>query len=343
LSPVPGETVIADPRLMSELAIDLFPRFHQFAGINDANLKRIEKWFGVQALVRGDKVRIRGEKENAEKVENLLSQLAGLYEAGQEIDDGAIKFIIPAFHDDPSMRVKDLFNEKIQLHTARRDILARSMGQREYVYAMSKFDIVIGIGPAGTGKTYLAMAAGVADLLRKRVSRIVLTRPAVEAGEKLGFLPGDLYEKINPYLRPLHDALYDMMEPERVARMIEQGMIEIAPLAYMRGRTLNDAFIILDEAQNSTPDQMKMFLTRLGLNSKAVITGDVTQTDLPPSVESGLLHVKSVLKDVEGIRFVHFTERDVVRHELVKRILKAYDQNDRRYRREGSDNAENKE
>jgi phosphate starvation-inducible PhoH-like protein len=322
---------------MSELAIDLFPRFHEFAGINDANIRRIEKWFGVQVLARGDKVRIRGEKENAEKVENLLSQLAVIYEAGQpEIDDGALKFIIPAFHDDPSMRVKDLFSEKIQLHTGRRDILARGMGQREYVYAMNRFDIVIGIGPAGTGKTYLAMAAGVADLLRKRVSRIVLTRPAVEAGERLGFLPGDLYEKINPYLRPLHDALYDMMEPERVARMIEQGMIEIAPLAYMRGRTLNDAFIILDEAQNATPDQMKMFLTRLGLNSKAVITGDVTQTDLPPSVESGLLHVKSVLKDVTGIRFVHFTERDVVRHELVKKILKAYEANDRRSGKDGT-------
>ncbi|MBI4666069.1 MAG: PhoH family protein [Nitrospinae bacterium] len=317
---------------MDELTLDCSPRFHELAGANDVNLRRIEKRFNVQVSARGDKVRIKGEKAAAGLVESLITQLMEIYDTGQEISEGALKFIIPAFHDDPSIRIKDVFSEKTRLQTGRKEITPRSVIQKEYLFAMGRFDIVISIGPAGTGKTYLAMAAAVSELLRKRVSRIVLTRPAVEAGERLGFLPGDLYEKINPYLRPLHDALYDMIEPERVGRMIEQGMIEIAPLAYMRGRTLNDAFIILDEAQNSTPDQMKMFLTRLGLNSKAVITGDITQVDLPPSVESGLIHAKMVLKDVPGIRFIHFTEKDVVRHELVKRILKAYEENDPRVR-----------
>ncbi|MBI5816742.1 MAG: PhoH family protein [Nitrospinae bacterium] len=312
---------------MHELVIDSFPRFQEFAGVNDANLRRIEKRFNVQVFARGDKVRIRGEnKEDTEKVENLLLQMVELYETNQEVNNGALKFVIHAFHDDPGIRVKDIFSEKIHLSTGRKEIIPRSVTQKEYVFAMNRFDIVLAIGPAGTGKTYLAMAAAVCDLLKKRVSRIILTRPAVEAGERLGFLPGDLYEKINPYLRPLHDALFDMLEAERVNRMIEQGMIEIAPLAYMRGRTLNDAFIILDEAQNSTPEQMKMFLTRLGLSSKAVITGDVTQIDLPVSAQSGLVHAKTVLKDVQGIRFIHFTDKDVVRHELVKKILKAYDE-----------------
>lgn len=302
--------------------------------MRDTNLRRIEKRFNVQIFVRDDKIRIRGGKQDTENVENLLLQLIELYESGQDLNNGAVKFLIPAFHDDPTIKIKDIFSEKIHLSTGRADIVPRSIIQKEYVFAMSRFDIVLAIGPAGTGKTYLAMACAVSDLLRKRVSRIILTRPAVEAGEKLGFLPGDLYEKINPYLRPLHDALFDMMEAERVNSMIEQGMIEIAPLAYMRGRTLNDAFIILDEAQNATPDQMKMFLTRLGLNSKAVITGDVTQIDLPSAKESGLVHVKTVLKDIPGIRFINFTDKDVVRHELVKRILKAYDEDTRR--REGA-------
>jgi len=317
--------------LMHELVIDSFQRFQEFAGINDSNLRRIEKRFNVQVLARGDKVRIRGENaEAAQLVENLMQQVAGLYETGQEVNDSALKFVIHAFHDDPAIKIKDIFSEKIHLNTGKRDVLPRTIIQKEYVFAMSRFDIVLAIGPAGTGKTYLAMAAAIADLLRKRVSRIILTRPAVEAGERLGFLPGDLYEKINPYLRPLHDALFDMLDAERVNRMIEQGMIEIAPLAYMRGRTLNDAFIILDEAQNSTPEQMKMFLTRLGMSSKAVITGDITQIDLPSSQASGLVHAKTVLQDVQGIRFIHFSEKDVVRHELVKRILKAYDEVERR-------------
>lgn len=315
---------------MNEFVIDCCASFQDLAGEHDKNLRRIEKKFNVQIFVRGDKIRIRGAAEDARNAENLLLQLMELYESGVDINNGAIKFIIPAFYDDPSIKLKDIFSGKIHLTTGRQDIIPRSITQKEYVFAMSRFDIVLAIGPAGTGKTYLAMACAVSDLLRKRVSRIILTRPAVEAGEKLGFLPGDLYEKINPYLRPLHDALFNMLEPERVNEMIEQGMIEIAPLAYMRGRTLNDAFIILDEAQNATPDQMKMFLTRLGLNSKAVITGDVTQIDLPLKSGSGLVHVKSVLKDIPGIRFINFTEKDVVRHELVKRILKAYDEHARK-------------
>ncbi|VAX21966.1 Phosphate starvation-inducible protein PhoH, predicted ATPase [hydrothermal vent metagenome] len=313
---------------MSEALIDYSTHFQDLAGVNDKNLKRIEKRFGVQIFVRNDKVHIRGEDENIENVANLLLQLLDLFGNKQDINNGALKFLIPAFHDDPSIKIKDIFSEKIQLITGKTQVTPRSVMQKEYVFAMSKFDIVLAIGPAGTGKTYLAMASAVSDLLRKRVNRIILTRPAVEAGERLGFLPGDLNDKINPYLRPLHDALFDMLETDRVNAMIEQGLIEIAPLAYMRGRTLNDAFIILDEAQNATPDQMKMFLTRLGMNSKAVITGDITQIDLPSSIVSGLVRVKSVLKDIPGIRFVNFTDKDVVRHDLVKQILKAYERDE---------------
>ncbi len=312
---------------MSEISLTYSPHFQEIAGVNDKNLQRVEKCFGVQIYVRGDKVWIRGEEKNATNVGNLLTQLVEAMENGRELGNGAIKFIIPAFHDDPTIRIEDVFSEKIHLATGKHDIAPRSVTQKEYIFAMSRFDVTLAIGPAGTGKTYLAMACAVSELLQKRVSRIVLTRPAVEAGEKLGFLPGDLYEKINPYLRPLHDALFDMLEAERVEQMIEQGMIEIAPLAYMRGRTLNDAFIILDEAQNSTQEQMKMILTRLGLNSKIVITGDITQIDLPNKKSSGLVHVKTVLKNVEGIRFINFTDKDVVRHNIVKKILKAYDAN----------------
>ena len=314
---------------MSDLSIVQLPNIDKIAGVNEKNIKRIEKRFDVEVFVRGEAVKIRSKDENASKaVESLLLQLSDLMASGQSFDNGALKFIIHAFHDDPSMNISEIFDEKVRLSTGRRELLPRSITQKEYIFAMKRFDIVMAIGPAGTGKTYLAMAAAVSELLQKRVSRIILTRPAVEAGEKLGFLPGDLEEKINPYLRPLHDALFDMLDAEKVKMMIEQGMIEIAPLAYMRGRTLNDAFIILDEAQNSTPDQMKMFLTRLGLNSKAVITGDITQTDLPPHIESGLSQIRRVLTDIQGIRFINFTDRDVVRHELVKKILKAYEAHD---------------
>jgi len=217
----------------------------------------------------------------------------------------------------------------IPISSKKRFIVPKTETQREYIEAIQKYDIVIGIGPAGTGKTYLAMAMAVNALLKKQVTRIVLARPAVEAGEKLGFLPGDIEEKVSPYLRPLYDALFDMMEPEKVAKYIERGVIEIAPLAFMRGRTLNDSFIILDEAQNTTSEQMKMYLTRLGFNSKTVITGDVTQIDLPAGKLSGLVEAERILKGIEGIRFVYFSERDVVRHRLVQEIIKAYERYER--------------
>ncbi|HKW86640.1 MAG TPA: PhoH family protein, partial [Nitrospiraceae bacterium] len=221
--------------------------------------------------------------------------------------------------------LKDLLLSTIPIATKKRLIVPKSATQKAYIEAIQKFDLVIGIGPAGTGKTYLAMAMAVAALTRKEVSRIILARPAVEAGEKLGFLPGDMYAKVNPYLRPLYDALYDMMDVERANRLVERGEIEIAPLAFMRGRTLNDSFVILDEAQNATAEQMKMFLTRLGFNSKAVVTGDITQVDLPPDRVSGLIEVRDILREIPGIQFIYFDEQDVVRHRLVQEIIKAYD------------------
>jgi phosphate starvation-inducible PhoH-like protein len=221
--------------------------------------------------------------------------------------------------------LKDLLLNTVSLSTKKRFVAPKTATQKAYLEAIDKFDIVIGIGPAGTGKTYLAMAMAVASLVRKQASRIILARPAVEAGERLGFLPGDMYAKVNPYLRPLYDALYDMMDVEKANRLVERGEIEIAPLAFMRGRTLNDSFIILDEAQNATAEQMKMFLTRLGFNSKAVVTGDITQVDLPPDRASGLIEVRKILKEISGIKFIYFDERDVVRHRLVQEIIKAYD------------------
>ena len=314
---------------MAEYELDCIPKFQEIAGINNKNIKRIEKLFDVQINTRGSKVKIQGEEEGAGQVNSLLSQIFVLVDAGMDISNGAMSYLIPTFKDNPGINIKEILGGKIHISTSRREIYPRSPAQKEYISVMNKFDVVMATGPAGTGKTYLAMASAVNDLLTKRVSRIILTRPAVEAGEKLGFLPGDLYEKINPYLRPLHDALFDMLEASHIQRMTEEGSLEIAPLAYMRGRTLSDAFIILDEAQNSTPDQMKMLLTRLGVNSKIVITGDVTQIDLPSKRDSGLVHANLVLEKVKGIKLIRFTEKDVVRHELVKRILKAYDEAER--------------
>jgi phosphate starvation-inducible PhoH-like protein len=271
---------------------------------------------------------VEGETANVARTERVLEQLAALMRDGYKLGRGDVKTAGQLVAQDEQVELRDYFlRGGGQARTSgRKQILPKSVNQRRYLDAIEQQDIVFGIGPAGTGKTYLAMAQAVAFLLSKKVTRIILVRPAVEAGEKLGFLPGDLQEKVNPYLRPLYDALYDMLDTERVERLIERGTIEIAPLAFMRGRTLNDAFVILDEAQNTTSDQMKMFLTRLGFGSKAVITGDITQIDLPAGRVSGLVEAMRVVGNVEGIAFVRFDDRDVVRHPLVQQIVKAYEQ-----------------
>jgi phosphate starvation-inducible PhoH-like protein len=285
----------------------------------------IEDELGVRISARGDELSLDGASEGVRHAEDVLTELAALTAEGYDLRAEDVTLALRASRDNGSTSLKDLLLSTVPLATNKRLISPKSAAQKAYLVAIDKFDIVIAIGPAGTGKTYLAMAMAVAALSRKQISRIILARPAVEAGEKLGFLPGDMYAKVNPYLRPLYDALYDMMDVERANRLIERGEIEIAPLAFMRGRTLNDSFVILDEAQNATAEQMKMFLTRLGFNSKAVVTGDITQVDLPSDRVSGLIEVKEILKDIPGINFSYFDERDVVRHRLVQDIIKAYD------------------
>ncbi len=295
----------------------------------DKNLRLIENSYGVVVNARGNRIHIEGEEKAVARVERLLKQLADMLVAGVITQKEDVNTAIHAFTADSSAVLKDLFQKAIPVSSRKRPVAPKNETQRKYIEAIRQYDVVFGIGPAGTGKTYLAMATAVSALLRREVSRIILVRPAVEAGEKLGFLPGDLYEKINPYLRPLYDALYDMIETEKANKLVERGDIEIAPLAFMRGRTLNDSFIILDEAQNTTAEQMKMFLTRLGFNSKTVITGDITQVDLPSGRSSGLIEVQKILDNIEDIRFVYFTNKDVVRHRLVQQIIKAYEQHER--------------
>ena len=292
----------------------------------DKNLRLIEDIHGVRLSARGSKVQIEGDEKSVNRVERLFSQLSDMISQGVITHKEDVSSAIRAFSAAPSASLKDIFQETIPVSSRKRQVAAKNESQRKYIEAIKQHDIVFGIGPAGTGKTYLAMAMAVSSLLRREVSRIILVRPAVEAGEKLGFLPGDLYEKINPYLRPLYDALYDMIETERANKLVERGDIEIAPLAFMRGRTLNDSFIILDEAQNTTSEQMKMFLTRLGFNSKTVITGDITQIDLPGGRNSGLIEAQKIIEGIEGIHFIYFTNKDVVRHKLVQQIIKAYEQ-----------------
>ncbi len=291
----------------------------------DKNLRLIENTYGVVLHARGNRIQIEGEEKAVSKVEHLITQLADMLAQGIICQKDDVRDAIQAYSSDSSAALKDIFQKAVPVSSRKRPVTPKNETQRRYIESIRQYDIVFGIGPAGTGKTYLAMATAVSALLRREVSRIILVRPAVEAGEKLGFLPGDLYEKINPYLRPLYDALYDMIESEKANKLVERGDIEIAPLAFMRGRTLNDSFIILDEAQNTTSEQMKMFLTRLGFNSKTVITGDITQVDLPSGRGSGLIEVQKILEGIEDIRFVYFTNKDVVRHKLVQQIIKAYE------------------
>jgi phosphate starvation-inducible protein PhoH and related proteins len=294
-------------------------------GTYDENLKHLEGLFHVRIRTSGQEIIVEGETADVARSEKVLEQLTALMRGGYKLGKGDVRTASQLVSQDETVELADYFLRNGAKTAGKRQVMPKSVNQRKYLDAIDRHDIVFGIGPAGTGKTYLAMAQAVAALVAKRVSRIILARPAVEAGEKLGFLPGDLQEKVNPYLRPLYDALYDMMEIERADRMLERGIIEVAPIAFMRGRTLNDAFVILDEAQNTTSEQMKMFLTRLGYGSKAVITGDVTQIDLPIARQSGLVEALRVVQGVEGIAFIHFDEKDVVRHPLVQQIVKAYE------------------
>ncbi len=299
-------------------------------GRNDENLRLLETELALRIVARGNEITLRGDERQVARGARIVEELLARLGAGLPAQASDVRAALRVLADDDRADLKGIFLDAIPVPSRKKQITPKTLNQKRYVEAIRAHDIVVGIGPAGTGKSYLAMAMAVSALTRREVSRIILTRPAVEAGERLGFLPGDMYEKVHPYLRPLYDALYDMMEPEKAATMTERGAIEIAPLAYMRGRTLNDAFIVLDEAQNTTSEQMKMFLTRLGFNSRMVITGDITQVDLPSSRASGLIEIQSVLKNIAGIQFVYFTEKDVVRHELVSEIVRAYDDWSRR-------------
>ena len=294
-------------------------------GSYDENLKHLESLFNVRIRTQGHDLLVEGDSPDLERVDRVVGQLGSLLREGYKLSNADVKTASDLVAQDGTVDLRDHFLKGSLTPGGKRRIAPKTATQRKYLDAIENRDIVFGIGPAGTGKTYLAMAQAVAFLVAKKVNRIILARPAVEAGEKLGFLPGDLQEKVNPYLRPLYDALYDMLDAERVARYIERGTIEIAPIAFMRGRTLNDSFVILDEAQNTTSEQMKMFLTRLGFGSKAVITGDITQIDLPVGRASGLVEAMKVVSGIEGISFVFFDERDVVRHKLVQQIVKAYE------------------
>jgi len=314
------ETTIEFDKL--EHAINLFGKF-------DENAKIIEDGLNVKLFSRDDEIRLEGEKENIDKAAFVIKRLLSIAEKGEPITKQSVSYMVDLAADGQLDKLRDYDATETICITARgRHIKAKTLGQRQYVNAIKNNPVVFGIGPAGTGKTFLAVAMAVNAFREKQVNRIILTRPAVEAGEKLGFLPGDMQNKVDPYLRPLYDALYEIMGAETYHKYLEKGMIEVAPLAYMRGRTLDESFIILDEAQNTTPEQMKMFLTRLGFGSKVVVTGDITQIDLPKDKRSGLKEVIKILKNIEGIEFVYLTEKDVVRHELVQRIIKAYEKYD---------------
>jgi phosphate starvation-inducible protein PhoH and related proteins len=294
-------------------------------GTRDENIRLIESGLCVHTQLVDNNLEIEGEAVNVSRAENILEDYNTLMREGFVFNNGDLNSYLRVVTNDPEVSLRALVNSGKSRNFGKKILAPKSVNQRRYLEAIERNDMVFGIGPAGTGKTYLAVAMAISALVNKQVARIILTRPAVEAGERLGFLPGTLQEKIDPYLRPLYDALYDMLDNERVEKLLERNVIEVAPIAFMRGRTLNDSFIILDEAQNSTPEQMKMVLTRQGFNSKMVVTGDVTQIDLPPGMRSGLVEVVDVLRNVEGISFVQFDDRDVVRHNLVQKIVKAYE------------------
>jgi phosphate starvation-inducible PhoH-like protein len=309
-----------------KIALEITPNLEPLFGTRDENLRLIEDSLGVRIDLRSDAVHVEGPEPAVARVRGIFSDFETLRRQGVNPHNGELNGLLRLVVTDPAVTLRSLADSGKQRSAGvKRTVQPRSINQRKYVEAIEQFDMVFGVGPAGTGKTYLAVAMAVAAMNAKKVSRIVLVRPAVEAGERLGFLPGTLQEKVDPYLRPLYDALYDLLDPEKVDKMFEKNIIEVAPLAFMRGRTLNDAFIIMDEAQNTTIEQMKMFLTRMGNNSKAVITGDITQIDLPIPRKSGLLDAINILDGVEGIHFCHFEEADVVRHTLVQRIVRAYE------------------
>ncbi len=316
------------------LEFDDSARVRELSGELAVHLKVVGRELEVRVLQRGGRFTVEGERPGAELATTVLDQLYDLVGRGVSLHPTLVEHACRLVRSDPNAKLADYFLDVVYVGHRQKAIFPRSLTQKTYVKAIREHDVIFGIGPAGTGKTYLAMAMAVGALMRQEVSRIVLCRPAVEAGEKLGFLPGDMAEKVNPYLRPLYDALYDMVDHGRGERLMEKGVIEVAPLAFMRGRTLSDAFVILDEAQNTSVEQMKMFLTRLGMGSQAVVTGDVTQVDLPGHVTSGLVHARRVLRDVRGIGFVAFTPDDVVRHGLVTRIIRAYEAHGRHRSRE---------
>lgn len=306
--------------------IELVPNIENLFGTRDENLQIMEDGLSVTIQLKADAVQIEGAARDVARAEQIFTDFDYLIRNGHDFKNGDLAAMLKVVTQDESTTLRGLAEAGKQRSFGKRQVQPKSMNQRRYLDAIEKYDMVFAIGPAGTGKTYLAVAMAVSALNNKKVNRIILARPAVEAGERLGFLPGTLQEKVDPYLRPLYDALYELMEQDRVDRCLEKNVIEIAPIAFMRGRTLNDSFVILDEAQNTTSEQMKMFVTRLGFNSKAVITGDITQIDLPNARKSGLLEAIEVLKNVEGISFNYFAEEDVVRHNLVSRIIRAYDE-----------------
>src|SRR5579871_2394765 len=306
--------------------IEITPNIETLFGTRDENLRLLEDGLNITVNLRADSIEIIGGASDVERAEQGFADYEHLLHTGFSFVNGDLGDMIRVLTTDSTASLRGLAEAGKQRSFGKRSVQPKSINQRRYLEAIEKHDMVFGVGPAGTGKTYLAVAMAISALLSKRVNRIVLARPAVEAGERLGFLPGTLQEKVDPYLRPLYDALYDMLDPDKVDRYLEKNVIEIAPIAFMRGRTLNDAFVILDEAQNTTSEQMKMFVTRLGFNSKAVITGDITQIDLPNARRSGLLEALDVLRSVDGLAFVHFDEGDVVRHHLVQRIVRAYDE-----------------